>query len=301
MIDAEKATPGSSGISVGRMVQLLGVSRSGYYAWSRAQAAPPGVRAVRRAELIAKIVAAHEASDGVNGSPRILADLRAGGEVVSRKTVAKLMRSNDIQGVSPRVWRPVTTVAGEATHTIPDLVERRFDRGALNKVWTSDITYLSTGEGWLYLCAVRDGCSRRVLGYAFADSLHTDVVESALRRAVMFRDPATGSTSKTVFHADRGCQYTSDQMWRVAEEVDVQLSVGRTGVCWDNAQQESFWSTLKTEFYRRRQFATRSAAITAVSRWIEDTYNRHRRHSALGQISPVQFENRLINTATEAA
>ena len=164
-------------------------------------------------------------------------------------------------------------------------------------MWTSDITYLKTGEGWLYLCAVRDGWSRRVIGHAFADSLHTDLVEAALRRAVTFRG---ADTAGVIFHADRGCQYTSAQLAEVAVEVDVRLSVGRTGVCWDNAQQESFWSTLKTEFYKRHSFATRAEAITAVSTWIETEYNRRRRHSALGQINPVAFEHRLT-TATEKA
>ena len=177
MIDAEKAT-----YPVTRMVDLLGVSRSGYYAWAGRLDADPGPRAARLADLTVKIKVAHDASDGVNGAPRILADLREAGEVVSRKTVAKLMRDNEIRGISPRPWQPVTTIPGANPHTIPDLVERRFDRGALNVVWTSDITYLATGEGWLYLCAVRDGCSRRVLGYAFSESLHTDVVETALRR-----------------------------------------------------------------------------------------------------------------------
>jgi transposase InsO family protein len=256
---------------------------------------------VRRADLLVKIKVAHDASDGVNGSPRILADLREAGEVVSRKTVAKLMRESEIRGISPRPWRPVTTIADANPHAIPDLVRRRFDRGVLNAVWTSDITYLATGQGWLYLCAVRDGCSRRVLGYAFADNLHTDLVESALRRAVTFRDPASGSTRQVVFHADRGCQYTSEQLADVAEDLDVRLSVGRTGVCWDNAQQESFWSTLKTEFYQRHRFDTREQAITAVSTWIENVYNRRRRHSALGQISPVAFEQQLISAAAKAA
>ena len=177
------------------MVELLEVSRSGYYAWADRQArAELGPRAARRADLSVKIKVAHDASDGVNGAPRILADLRDAGEVVSRKTVAKLMRENEIRGISPRPWRPVTTIADASPHAIPDLVGRRFDRGLLNAVWTSDITYLATGQGWLYLCAVRDGCSRRVLGYAFADNLHTDLVESALRRAVTFREAATGAT-----------------------------------------------------------------------------------------------------------
>jgi transposase InsO family protein len=198
------------------MAALLGVSRSGYYAWAARQQRAPGPRAARRAELLDKITAAHRASDGVNGSPRILEDLREAGETVSRKTVAKIMRNNDIRGISPRPWHPVTTIGDDAVHNIPDLVGRRFDRGVLNQVWTSDITYLATGQGWLYLCAVRDGCSRRVLGYAFADTLHTDVVEAAVHRAVMFRDPDTGwvldgrdqlaDEQKVIFHADRGCQ-----------------------------------------------------------------------------------------------
>ena len=204
------------------------------------------------------------------------------------------MRVNEIRGISPRPWRPVTTIADVNPHTIPDLVERRFDRGVLNVVWTSDITYLATGEGWLYLAAVRDGCSRRVIGYAFADNLHTDLVESALRRAVTFRE---GDTAGVIFHADRGCQYTSTQLAQVAEELDVRLSVGRTGVCWDNAQQESFWSTLKTEHYHRHTFATRAEAIASVSTWIEQVYNRRRRHSSLGQINPVAFEHRLTTAA----
>ena len=297
MIHAEKASH-----EVSRMVDLLQVSRSGYYAWANRQAGSElGARAARRADLLVKIKVAHDASDGVNGAPRILADLREAGEVVSRKTVAKLMRESEIRGISPRPWRPVTTIADATAHTIPDLVQRRFDRGALNAVWTSDITYLATGQGWLYLCAVRDGCSRRVIGYAFADNLHTDLVESALRRAVTFRDRATGGTGQVIFHADRGCQYTSTQLAEVAAELDVRLSVGRTGVCWDNAQQESFWSTLKTEYYQRHQFGTRAQAITAVSSWIETVYNRRRRHSALGQISPVTFEENLNTAAANAA
>ncbi|NHN57461.1 IS3 family transposase [Calidifontibacter sp. DB0510] len=300
VIDAQKAGPEMPPVT--RMADLLGVSRSGYYAWAaRQDGVQLGPRAARRADLVVKIKVAHDASDGVNGAPRILADLRAAGEVVSRKTVAKLMRANGLRGISPRPWRPVTTIADQHPHTIPDLVQRRFDRGALNLVWTSDITYLATGQGWLYLCAVRDGCSRRVLGYAFADNLHTDLVETALRRAVTFRDPATGSTAGVIFHADRGCQYVSTQLARAAEEVQVRLSVGRTGVCWDNAQQESFWSTLKTEYYDRHTFDTHTEAITAVSTWIDTVYNQRRRHSSLGQISPIAFENTLITAADQAA
>lgn len=200
---AEKADEGVA--PVARMCDLLGVSRSGYYAWQARQQARPGPRAVRRGDLAVKIRVAHDASQGVNGAPRITADLREAGEHVSTKTVAKLMRQERIQGISPRPWRPVTTITDPAADHIPDLVERRFDQGRLNAMWTSDITYLKTGEGWLYLAAVRDGHSRRVLGYAFSPGLHTDLVESALRRAVLFRDPPLGLDG-VVFHADRGCQ-----------------------------------------------------------------------------------------------
>jgi transposase InsO family protein len=279
------------------MCDLLGVSRSGYYDWAARSVAGPGQRGRRLLSLAAQVVAEHAKSDGVYGAPRITAELKDQGVVVSRKTVAKVMRSNGIQGISPRPWRPVTTISDPSVHQIPDRVARRFDRGSLNVVWTSDITYLGTGQGWLYLCAVRDGCSRRVVGYAFSDTLHTDLVEAAVRHAVTFRD---GDTTAVIFHADRGCQYTSQQLQDVADELDLQLSVGRTGVCWDNAQQESFWSTLKTEFYNRHHFPTHHAAIHAVTEWIETIYNSRRRHSALGMRTPVAFEQQLT-TATQAA
>jgi putative transposase len=293
LIDAEKADH-----DITRMAELLEVSRSGYYAWKVRMSTHAGPRAARRADLTAKVLAAHQASEGVNGAPRILADLRCEGEVVSRKTVAKLMRQQGIAGISPATWHPVTTIGDGSACTIPDLVNRDFDQGRLDAVWTSDITYLPTGEGWLYLCAVRDGCSRRVLGWAIEDHLRTDLVETALRRAVTLRGR---DTSGVIVHADRGCQYTSAQLHDVARDLGVRLSVGRTGVCWDNAQIESFWSTLKTEYYHRHTFTTKAAAKVGVGAWIEATYNRTRRHSSLGMISPVAFEKQLMTPAAEAA
>ncbi|MGC5249655.1 IS3 family transposase [Gordonia sp. DT219] len=297
VIDAEKAA-----FPIARGVDLLGVSRSGFYEWRRRRDSPPTARQDRRRVLAEKIAAFHDSSDGVYGAPQITADLRASGEAVSRKTVAKIMRRNGIQGISPRPWNPVTTIVDRNPHSIPDLVGRHFDRGVLNMVWTSDITYLRTKSGgWLYLCAVRDGCSRRVIGYAFSDTLHTDLVETAFRNAFTFRDPATGPTTRVIFHADRGCQYTSAQMADVAAELNARLSVGRTGVCWDNAQQESFWSTLKTEFYDRREFDTHLQAIAAVSRWIDEVYNKRRRHSSLGNLDPATFERNMIDQAVATA
>jgi putative transposase len=251
----------------------------------------------RRAELDAKVAAYHKASDGVYGAPRILADLRADGETVSRKTVAASMRRQRLAGISPRTFAPATTVVDLDAPVPKDLVRRRFDTGELDRVWTSDITYLRTGEGWLYLCVVRDGCSRRVIGWAIDEHLRTELVEDALSMAVAMRGALA---DEVILHADRGCQYTSAQLARFAHRHNLTLSVGRTGVCWDNAATESFWATMKVEFYDRYLWPTRAAAKLAVGDWIERVYNRRRRHSALGMVSPVEYENRSTQTAPAA-
>ncbi len=223
MIEAEKAT-----YPVKRMCDLLEVSRSGFYKWRTSRAGRPSPAQRRRADLDARVAYFHRASDGVYGAPRILADLRAEGERVSRKTVAASLRRQGLAGICPRRFAPATTVVDLAAPVPKDLVGRRFDTGVLDRVWTSDITYLRTGEGWLYLCAVRDGCSRRVIGWALDDHLRTDLVESALSMAVAMR----GELAQTViFHADRGCQYTSAQLARFADRHNLARSVGRTGVC----------------------------------------------------------------------
>lgn len=291
-MDAEKAN-----YDVTRMTRLLGVSRSGYYDWAARQTAGPTPAQQRREELVEKIKVFHKESDEVYGSPRILADLREDGEVVSAKTVAKLMRRAGIVGISPRKWTPVTTIQGVDQAPCPDRVNRQFDTGVLNAVWISDITYLDTDEGWLYLCAVRDGHSRRVLGWAVEDHMRADLVEAALTRAVTLRGQLPG---QVIFHADRGTQYTSAQIADAAGDLGVLRSMGRTGVCWDNAAAETFWSTLKTEFYDRRRWHTKREAKLAVGTWIEDRYNRRRRHSSIGMLSPVRYENSLTQTATAA-
>lgn len=292
VIEAEKA-----GFTITRMTRLLEVSRSGFYKWRATMAAGPSPAQQRRDLIDAKVRGFHDASDQVYGSPRILADLRDDGEIVSRKTVAASMRRQRLAGISPRRFTPVTTVVDLDAHRPKDLVERRFDRGELNAVWTSDITYLDTGEGWLYLCAVRDGCSRRAIGWAIEDHMRTDLVESALSMAVAMRRTRPGHV---IFHADRGTQYTSGQLARFARRHRLVQSVGRTGVCWDNAQTESFWSTLKSEFYNRHLWPTKAAAKLAVGDWIERVYNRRRRHSKIGMITPVEFEYRHTQTAQAA-
>ena len=169
-------------------------------------------------------------------------------------------------------------------------MKRLFVQGQLNRVWMSDITYLRTGEGWLYLCAIRDEHSRRVLGWAMDSVQDSHLVERALRMAYTLRGDVPNGL---VFHADRGTQFTSEQLRRVCQELSIAQSVGRTGVCFDNAMSESFWSTLKTEFYDRKKWATRDEARKAVARWIAIVYNRHRRHSSIGMISPIDFEAQI--------
>jgi transposase InsO family protein len=286
--------------SITRMARLLKVSRSGYYRWAdqqdtKARGLDP--KDLWQRELDEKILKYWNDSDQTYGAPRITIDLHAEGIAVNRKTVAKAMRRLGIEGISPRSWVPVTTLPGKPTHSIPDRVKRLFDTGELNRVWLSDITYLRTGEGWLYLCVVRDGCSRRVLGWAMDSTQTTDLVERALRMAHTLRGEVPEGL---VFHADRGTQFTSDQLFQVCRELGIDQSMGRTGVCFDNAMAESFWSTLKTEFYDRRKWKTRDAARQAVARWIEIFYNRRRRHSSIGNQSPVDFENAYHQAATPA-
>jgi putative transposase len=194
VIEAEKAT-----YPVKRMCELLEVARSGYYRWRANRDAGPTPSQQRRAELDAKVAKFHKASDGVYGAPRILADLRADGETVSRKTVASSLRRQGLAGISPRTFAPATTVVDLDAAMPKDLVGRRFDTGVLNRVWTSDITYLRTGEGWLYLCAVRDGCSRRVIGWAIDEHMHTDLVQAALAMAVAMRGELA---DQVILHAD---------------------------------------------------------------------------------------------------
>ncbi|WP_436406554.1 IS3 family transposase [Acidipropionibacterium jensenii] len=289
VIEAEKAN-----MTITRMCLLLGVDRRRFYEWRARQVAGPSARQQRAVVLTAQIRQFHAASDGTYGAPRIHADLHDAGVAVSRKTVAKLMQADGITGISPRTWHPPTTIRGADPFPVPDLVERHFDQGARDLAWFSDITYLHTGEGWAYLCVVRDGNTRRVLGRTVGDSLHTDLVEDALRQAVALRGHLP---RKVVFHADRGTQYTSAQLAEAAAELGVLRSMGRTGVCWDNAAAESFWSTFKNEYYHRHVFATIDAARRGAYTWIDGWYNARRRHSAIGYISPLEYERRQLTLA----
>jgi putative transposase len=282
-----------SNFTIARMARLLEVSRSGYYA---SLTRSPSVQAVRAERIEAKIAWFHGESDEVFGAPRILVDLREDGEVISRKTVAKTMRRLGLQGICPKRWR-TTTVVDRGDAYPPDAVARVWDTGTLNRVWIGDITYLRTWQGWLYLATVIDAHSRRVIGWAIDEHMRADLVESALQMAIILRGERP---AKVVFHADRGTQYASAQISSFAAANGITRSMGQTGICWDNAMAESFFATLKTEFYYRRVWPTKTRARLAVGAWIEDRYNRRRRHSSIGQISPVQFEMQHCNhTAAE--
>lgn len=293
-IEAENAGNGN----VKRACELLQVSRSAYYT---DRSGGPSCREQRDAELTGKIVEIHDDSKHTYGSPRVHHELRARGERCSRKRVARLMRAADRYGRTPKRWKKTTTPDAAAAQR-PDLVGRDFDvdphqPAQLDRRWCGDITYIHTWEGWLYLATVIDLASRRVVGWAVADHMRTDLVADALTDAHRHRRPAPG----VVFHSDRGCQYTSTQYANLATDLGVTLSVGRKGQCWDNAVAESFFATVKTELIHRRTWPTRKAAISAIFDYIEGWYNTRRRHSTLGYLSPTQYESTVMATAEQVA
>lgn len=232
----------------------------------------------------------YDESDGTYGAPRVHAELVDQGRRHGRKRIARLMRAAGRRGRAPKRWR--TTTVPDPTAVLPaDLIRRDFATAttALNARWCGDITYIHTWEGWLYLATVIDLTSRRIVGWATADHLRTDLIDQSLTNAVTSRRPAPG----VIFHSDRGCQYTSAQYRRLADQHGVRLSVGRRGQCWDNAVAESFFSTIKAELLDRRPWPTRASAHKAIFSWIEGWYNTRRRHSTLGYLSPATFEARL--------
>ena len=282
-IEAEKR----DGHSVKRVCELLKVSRTAFYArW----AGKSGPRAVRDAELTRQITEAHASSRGTYGAPRIHAVLKRGGALCGRRRVARLMRAAGLEGRHRR-RRHLTTVPDPRAASRPDLVLRQFGPGpdGVDSRWCGDITYVPTDEGWLYLATVIDIASRRVIGWATADHLRTDLVADALTAAWRQRRP----TRPVIFHSDRGCQYTSQQFATLATELDVRLSVGRTGQCWDNALAESFFATIKRELLDTRTWPSRAEARTAIFEFVEGWYNLHRLHSSLGYRSPAEYETAL--------
>lgn len=276
-----------------RMAGLLGVSTSGYYKHLATLADPELTpRQQRRRDLEIKVLAHHKDSNGKYGSPRITADLREKGERISVNTVAAIMAELGIEGVSPRTFKTTTTVDPAASFP-PDLVGRSFDQGRPDVVWSSDITYLTCGEGDAYLCAIRDEHSRRALGWAVADHMRTELVLAAVEHAVFVRG---GHAQGVILHSDRGSQYTAHDMAAAAGTHGLRRSMGATGICWDNAGAESLWSTFKHEYYYRNVFATLAELIAGVDNWM-NFYNHRRRHAAIGMLSPITYELALKATS----
>lgn len=269
--------------SVRRMGRLLGVSPSGYYAWS---SRPRSKRAQADERLLVEIRLIHQRSRGTYGAPRVQAELAAQGSRVSRKRVARLMREAGLEGASRR-RRFSTTLRDRDRRPAPDLVERRFNAAGPDRLWVADITYIPTWSGFLYLAVVLDAWSRRVVGWSMAQHLRTELVLEALNMALWQRRP-----SEVIHHSDQGTQYTSIAFGLRCQEMDVRPSMGSVGDCFDNAMCESFFATLECELLDRRKFKTQAEARHAVFEFVESWYNPRRRHSALGYLSPVEFEKR---------
>ena len=259
-------------------------SRSGYYAW-RGRGASARARADERLQV--EIAAAHAASRGTYGAPRVRAELAARGIRTSRKRVARLMRALELRGVSRR-RRVRTTIRDGEARPAPDLVDRNFVATALDQLWVADITYIPTLSRMLHLAVVLDACSRRVVGWAMALHARATLVLEALDMALEQRRPGT-----VIHHSDQGCQYTSVAFGRRCRAAGVRPSMGSVGDCYDNAMAESFFATLECELLDRMRFPNPKIAGEEIFEFIEAWYNPHRRHSALGYLSPVDFEQQL--------
>lgn len=264
------------------MCAQLGVSRSGFYAW---HARPRSARATEDEAMAATIVRVHEASRGTYGSPRVHAALRAEGCRTSRKRVIRLMRTQHLAARQRRRFRR-TTQSRHDLPIAPNVLARQFEVASPNTVWVTDITYVPTREGWLYLAAIVDLFSRRVVGWSMSSSLETTLCLDALQMALQARKPLPG----LVHHSDRGCQYASALYRRTLASHGLVASLSRKGNCWDNAVAESFFATLKGDLVDDATFETRAHARTAIFEYIEVFYNRQRRHSHLGYQAPVDFE-----------
>jgi putative transposase len=280
-ISAEKAWA-----PVSALCRVLEVTRSGFYAW---QTRDPSEHVLDDQKLALEIAAIHKASGDTYGSPRVHAELLAKGLEVSRKRVARLMRELGIKSRRKRRFKATT----DSRHHLPvadNILDRKFEVAAPDVAWVTDITYVWTDEGWLYLAAILDLFSRRVVGLAMSERIDRALVIEALRVAVGRRVPDAG----LVHHSDRGSQYASGDYQKALDELGVVCSMSRKGNCWDNAVAESFFATLKTECIYSRRFATRAEAREAIFHFIEVFYNRHRRHSTLGYVSPMEFEMKFI-------
>lgn len=277
----------SSLYPVAELAWALGVSRSGYYRWL-AWAESRRARSAR--QLTVQIRQIHQASRGSYGSPRVYQMLRRQGVVTSENRVARLMQAAGIKARAKRAFRPRTTDSRHPGPIAPNRLKEMSAPTQTNQVWVADITYLWTATGWVYLAAVMDLFSRKIVGWALSPTLETTVVKEALARALATRQPAAG----LLHHSDRGSQYASSTVRTLLQAWKIQPSMSGAGCCYDNAAMESFWSTLKTEMVPHRTFAHLQEARLAIFDYIELFYNPKRLHSALNYQSPVNYENKII-------
>jgi len=274
--------------AVATQCRVLGVSPSGYYAWlDRA----PSPRRVTDDALLERICAIHRASRGTYGVPRVHAELVDEGWRVAPKRVARLMREAGLQGVSRRKWICTTRRRPDA-RPAPDLVERDFTADEPDQLYVADITYVPTWAGFLFLAVVVDVCTRRVVGWAMANHLRTELVLDALNMALQQRQP-----TNVIHHSDQGTQYTSISFGRRCKQAGVRPSMGSVGDCFDNAMCESFFATLECELIDRNTFRSHAEARLAIFEFIEGWYNPHRRHSSIDYLSPINYERRIKTTA----
>lgn len=286
LVDSEKTA-----FPVGVLCEAVGVSRSAYYAW---RSSMPSARELANERILAEIRAIHTEHEARYGSPRIVDELRERGHEVGKHRVARLMRENGIFGRVRRRFRH-TTDSQHKLPIAPNLLEQNFTATVPNQAWVGDITYIWTAEGWSYLAVLIDLYSRRVVGWAMRKSLSRELALSALQRALTRRRPPPG----LVHHSDRGSQYASYEYRGVLDEHGMRCSMSAAGNCYDNAVAESFFATLKKELVHGCAFETRSEAYDAISNYIENYYNAKRRHSAVGNESPINFE--LANRGELAA
>ncbi len=266
-----------------KMAKVFNVSRSGYYKFL---AKKKSLRKTENEQLLEKITLIHKKNREVYGSPRIHAVLKKLGEHYSRKRIASLMKKNNIQAKMRKKWKGATGGSKDLTKIAPNLLNQNFTTTTANAVWVSDITYIRTQEGWLYLAGVLDLFSRKVVGFGTSSCINTNLIIRALEQAICHRIPNTG----LIYHSDRGTQYTSAEFKLFTAKYDITLSMSAKGNCYDNAAMESFFHTLKTEHAAFCDFKTRKEATQSIFEYIEIFYNRQRIHSTLNYLSPLQFE-----------
>jgi putative transposase len=280
---------------VSLLCKTIGVTRQGFYAWTRR---PPSRRSVSDAALLERIRQIHRETNQAYGAPRVFLDLRDEGVRVGKKRIARLMRSDGLRGADGSRGGPRTTIREPAQPSAPDLVDRQFRRQAPNQLWVCDIKYVQTAQGFLFLAAVQDVYSRRIIGWSMRHDVQTELVLDALGMAVTARGARAAGV---IAHSDHGSQYTSIGYGRYAKGSQIELSMGSIGDPWDNAMAETFFASLEKELLRRERFDTREQARMRIFWYIECFYNTRRRHSRLGGISPEQYEQRYYETEANAA